>query len=131
MREAAEATVAVSSDSEVIFEGRVERQEPTSIDILQLANDPHTEDKAHRTVFFAVTRVYRGAEREIFKVETGWGGGDCGFDAADNELLLLWPGGEEALTRGAKADLARALIARIAGLRKAGAVQKKPKAVKQ
>jgi len=92
MREAAEATVAVSSDSEVIFEGRVERQEPTSIDILKLANDPHAEDKAHRTVFFAVTRVYRGAEREIFKVETGWGGGDCGFDFVTGKEYLVYAG---------------------------------------
>ncbi len=46
-------------------------------------------------------------------------GGGSGFDAADNELLLLWPDGEEALARGAKLDLARALIARIATLRKA------------
>ena len=46
-------------------------------------------------------------------------GGGNGFDAADNELLLLWPDGEEALARGAKLDLARALIARIATLRKA------------
>ncbi len=41
-------------------------------------------------------------------------GDGAGFDAADNELLLLWPGGEEQLARGDKIVLARALIARIA-----------------
>jgi len=53
--------------------------------------------------------------------------GNCGFDAADNELLLLWPGGEEALARAAKPDLARALVERIAALRKAGPVRDKPR----
>jgi phosphopantothenoylcysteine decarboxylase/phosphopantothenate--cysteine ligase len=44
-------------------------------------------------------------------------GADLGFERADNALLLLWPGGREALERGDKADLARALVARIAHLR--------------
>ncbi len=43
-------------------------------------------------------------------------GEGAGFDAADNELLLLWPGGEEQLARGDKIVVARALIARIAAL---------------
>jgi len=42
-----------------------------------------------------------------------------GFDAADNELLLLWPGGRELLPRADKLALARALIARVAALRTA------------
>jgi phosphopantothenoylcysteine decarboxylase/phosphopantothenate--cysteine ligase len=53
--------------------------------------------------------------------------GNCGFDAADNELLLLWPGGEEALARAAKPDLARALVKRIAVLRKTAPARNKPK----
>jgi len=44
------------------------------------------------------------------------GGGD-GFDACENELLLLWPGGKEALARADKRQLARHLIERIAALR--------------
>ena len=40
-----------------------------------------------------------------------------GFDTADNELTLLWPGGKEALPRASKYELARALLARIAALR--------------
>ena len=67
-------------------------------------------------------RTYARAKLERKKLDliaaNRVGGGD-GFDAADNELLLLWPDGEEALARGAKLDLARALIARIATLRKA------------
>lgn len=55
MREWAEATISAISDSEVIFEGRVERKEPASIDILQLVNDPHVEEASPRSVFFAVT----------------------------------------------------------------------------
>jgi phosphopantothenoylcysteine decarboxylase / phosphopantothenate---cysteine ligase len=45
-------------------------------------------------------------------------GGGAGFDVEDNELILLWPSGSEHLPRGSKRDLARALIARIASLRK-------------
>jgi phosphopantothenoylcysteine decarboxylase/phosphopantothenate--cysteine ligase len=45
-------------------------------------------------------------------------GAGLGFEREDNALLLLWPGGREALDRGDKADLARALVARIARLRK-------------
>jgi len=44
-------------------------------------------------------------------------GAELGFERDDNALLLLWPGGREALERGDKADLARALVARIARLR--------------
>ena len=44
-------------------------------------------------------------------------GHGAGFDAADNELILLWPGGEEVLPRANKHDLAIALLARIAALR--------------
>ena len=59
------------------------------------------------------------------------GDGACGFDTADNELLLLWPGGEEHLARAAKIDLARALIARIAVLRNGGSIGKKTKGAKR
>ncbi|HEU4663230.1 MAG TPA: bifunctional phosphopantothenoylcysteine decarboxylase/phosphopantothenate--cysteine ligase CoaBC [Dokdonella sp.] len=44
-------------------------------------------------------------------------GAGLGFERDDNALLLLWPGGREALERSGKADLARALVARIARLR--------------
>jgi phosphopantothenoylcysteine decarboxylase / phosphopantothenate---cysteine ligase len=46
-------------------------------------------------------------------------GEGLGFDREDNALLLLWPGGREALARAGKRELARALVARIAGLRQA------------
>lgn len=44
-----------------------------------------------------------------------------GFERGDNQLLLLWPGGREALPRADKRVLARALVARIAQLRGAAA----------
>jgi phosphopantothenoylcysteine decarboxylase/phosphopantothenate--cysteine ligase len=44
-------------------------------------------------------------------------GDGAGFDATDNELLLLWPGGKEHLPRADKLALARSLLVRIAGLR--------------
>ena len=44
-------------------------------------------------------------------------GAGSGFDACDNELLLLWPGGREQLERADKRDLARRLVARVAALR--------------
>ena len=44
-------------------------------------------------------------------------GAGSGFDACDNELLLLWPGGKEQLARADKLELARRLIARVAALR--------------
>jgi phosphopantothenoylcysteine decarboxylase/phosphopantothenate--cysteine ligase len=59
------------------------------------------------------------------------GDGVGGFDAADNELLLLWPGGEEHLARAAKIELARALIARIAALRQRGSTSKTKKSAKR
>ena len=48
-------------------------------------------------------------------------GGQVGFDAADNELFLLWRGGKEKLARADKRVLARALLARVASLRAAAA----------
>jgi phosphopantothenoylcysteine decarboxylase/phosphopantothenate--cysteine ligase len=44
-------------------------------------------------------------------------GGGAGFDACDNELLLLWPGGKESLARADKRELAHRLVARIVALR--------------
>ncbi|MGH8090488.1 MAG: phosphopantothenoylcysteine decarboxylase, partial [Rudaea sp.] len=52
-------------------------------------------------------------------------GGGTGFDADDNELTLLWPGGKEVLPMASKHDLAIALLARIVSLR-----ARKPKANK-
>ena len=46
-------------------------------------------------------------------------GAGLGFEADDNALLLLWPGGREELPRADKQELARALVARIARLRAA------------
>lgn len=40
-----------------------------------------------------------------------------GFEAEDNALLLLWPGGREALPRAGKRELAEALLDRIVQLR--------------
>ncbi len=49
-------------------------------------------------------------------------GGGQGFDSEDNALLLLWPGGgREVLAQAPKAELAEALVARIARLRGAAA----------
>ena len=45
-------------------------------------------------------------------------GNGAGFDTSDNELLLLWRGGEEQLLRAEKPVLARELLARIVSLRK-------------
>lgn len=44
----------------------------------------------------------------------------AGFDRDDNALVLLWPGGREVLPRAGKAELARALVERVASLRSAG-----------
>jgi phosphopantothenoylcysteine decarboxylase/phosphopantothenate--cysteine ligase len=41
-------------------------------------------------------------------------GAGVGFDCADNELYLFWPGGSERLGRDDKQALARRLIARVA-----------------
>ncbi|HEY7872030.1 MAG TPA: bifunctional phosphopantothenoylcysteine decarboxylase/phosphopantothenate--cysteine ligase CoaBC [Rudaea sp.] len=44
-------------------------------------------------------------------------GDGAGFDADDNALTLLWPGGKQVLTKASKHDLANALLARIVRLR--------------
>ena len=44
-------------------------------------------------------------------------GAGAGFDACDNELLLLWSGGREQLPRADKRELAHKLIDRISALR--------------
>src|SRR5262249_19044177 len=46
-------------------------------------------------------------------------GAGTGFDACDNELLLVWPGGKEQLARADKRELARQLLVRVAALRSA------------
>ena len=43
-------------------------------------------------------------------------GNGAGFDADDNALTLLWPGGKQVLPKASKHDLAKALLARIAVL---------------
>src|SRR5689334_2954946 len=95
IREWAETAVAAISDSKVVFEGRVERQEPTSIDIIDVLNDPHGEESMRRTVFFTVSKVYKGRERQSLKVMTGWGGGDCGFDFETGKEYLVYAGRDE------------------------------------
>src|SRR6185312_6205573 len=44
-------------------------------------------------------------------------GNGAGFDADDNALTLLWPGGKQVLAKASKHDLANALLARIVRLR--------------
>jgi phosphopantothenoylcysteine decarboxylase/phosphopantothenate--cysteine ligase len=44
-------------------------------------------------------------------------GHGAGFDACDNELLLLWPNGKESLARADKRELAHRLVARVVALR--------------
>ena len=44
-------------------------------------------------------------------------GKGAGFDADDNALTLLWPGGKQVLPKASKHDLANALLARIVVLR--------------
>jgi phosphopantothenoylcysteine decarboxylase/phosphopantothenate--cysteine ligase len=48
-----------------------------------------------------------------------------GFDADDNELLLLWPRGRRVLARADKHRLAQAVIEQIAQLRVARTPQRK------
>ena len=53
-------------------------------------------------------------------------GNGAGFDADDNALTLLWPGGKQVLPKACKHDLANALLARIALLRARKSRAKKP-----
>ena len=46
---------------------------------------------------------------------------DIGFDAADNEVTIVSADGERALPRAAKAEVARAILAEVAGRRSAAA----------
>jgi phosphopantothenoylcysteine decarboxylase/phosphopantothenate--cysteine ligase len=41
-------------------------------------------------------------------------GGEIGFNTDDNEVIVVWPGGEEPLERAAKSTIARQIIQRIA-----------------
>jgi phosphopantothenoylcysteine decarboxylase/phosphopantothenate--cysteine ligase len=41
-------------------------------------------------------------------------GGEIGFNSDDNEVIVVWPGGEEPLERAAKSTIARQIIQRIA-----------------
>jgi len=53
-------------------------------------------------------------------------GNGAGFDADDNALTLLWPGGKQVLPKACKHDLANALLARIALLLARKSRAKKP-----
>lgn len=53
-------------------------------------------------------------------------GDGAGFDADDNALILLWPGGKQVLSRASKHDLANALLARIVALRAQKSKPNKP-----
>ncbi len=52
---------------------------------------------------------------------------DIGFNADENEVTVIWPGGEQTLPQAAKTTIARQIITLIAGLRTAKSDKKQEK----
>ena len=54
------------------------------------------------------------ASKKLDMIAANQVGPGLGFEADDNALTLYWPGGEQALPRASKTELARTLIECIA-----------------
>jgi hypothetical protein len=81
--EARLATIGRFASGAMIFEGTVEKQDVLTWNV---TGKLQTEEK-YRLVTFRAKRVYRGPSQPEFVVQTGMGGGDCGFDFAESNTL--------------------------------------------
>lgn len=87
-------------NAQVVFEGKVDHVELTG---WPLKPEPGKTIKPWRVqVSFSNVRLYRGGKRERFIVETGLGGGDCGypFKAGESYLVDAWKNSSGGLETG-------------------------------
>jgi hypothetical protein len=80
---------------QVVFEGRVEHIELKG---WPLQPEPGVTINVHPAylVTFSNSRLYRGAQRKEFIVQTGLGGGDCGYRFKLGELYLVTAGTDDS-----------------------------------
>ncbi len=74
------------------------------------AERPFTVGFAAETQDLRKNAAAKLAAKRLDMVVANEVGGGRAFDTEDNELLVLWPGGEQALPRGAKSALAHEFI---------------------
>lgn len=86
IRDARSFYISNLDDKDVVIEGVVERQVVRSDSSVQAERWWPT----YRLVTVRATAVYRGPKQEKFEVETGLGGGDCGFDFETGEHYLIY-----------------------------------------
>lgn len=79
------------------------------------ANRPFTVGFAAETQDLRANAAAKLTAKGLDMVVANEVGNGRAFDADENELLVLWPGGEQTLPRAAKSALARELITVIAG----------------
>ncbi|MEX0899291.1 MAG: bifunctional phosphopantothenoylcysteine decarboxylase/phosphopantothenate--cysteine ligase CoaBC [Gammaproteobacteria bacterium] len=79
------------------------------------ANRPFTVGFAAETQDLRANAEAKFSAKGLDMVVANEVGSGRAFDADENELLVLWPGGEQVLPRAAKSALARELIEIIAG----------------
>jgi hypothetical protein len=83
-----------SKEADVIFAGTVERLDVTGWP-LQPVPGKTVSTETKLMVTFSNVRLYRGAPRERFIVETGMGGGDCGYAFEEGEAYLVYAYGKQ------------------------------------
>ncbi|HEX7286168.1 MAG TPA: hypothetical protein VF532_08290 [Candidatus Angelobacter sp.] len=74
--------------AEVVFEGKVERIDPVGWPLKPVPGKT-VRNRYGVKVTFSEVRSYRGAPREQYTVETGFGGGDCGYFFKPGESYLV------------------------------------------
>lgn len=75
-------------DAEAVFVGRVLSIEKHRNTLRQLFTDDIAP--SYRTVEFWVTEQWKGIDKNVVTVATGFGGGDCGFYFAEGEQYLVY-----------------------------------------
>src|SRR5258708_5007882 len=76
----------------VIFEGKVEKVELRGWPLKPEPGKTVSRTPTGMLVTFSGVRVYRGGSREQFTIQTGLGGGDCGyrFESGDSYLVYAY-----------------------------------------
>ncbi len=87
----------------------------TLANVAKLAQGPYTVGFAAETQALEANAGAKLKAKGLDLIAANLVGPDLGFDAEDNALLVLWPGGSKRLERAPKANLAAQLIDLVVG----------------
>lgn len=85
-----------------------------------LANGPFTVGFAAETERLEAHALEKLQKKNLDMIVANQVGTDLGFDRDDNSAIVFWPGGQEQIARTTKQEMARRIVALIAGRFRAG-----------